>query len=114
MTDEEYIARRSHLASQNVMTADNPPADDLQALQEEYTQQCYERLLDGLWDDSERIQEYIMEGDYENTHLKLVFQKISDIMKTPGNLTSFSVAKAVDIYLRAEVFKEAEEHVNGL
>ena len=115
MNDKEFIARRAHLASQNVMTADNPPADDVQALTEQYIEQYTDRLMEDLYETPERIQEYILETSYENTKLLLLCEKLGEILyapPTPAVIAEFIAA--ADNFFAERITAEAKTYVENL
>ena len=114
MNDAEFKARRSHLASQNVMTANNPPADDVAGLTDYYVEQLTTEFMEGLYDSPDRIQEFIMEGDYDDSNLMLIFQCMSDILQLPNMLTVHAMQEALRAYLDTQTTKKAEEHVENI
>ena len=119
MNNEEFKARRLHLTNQNVMTANNPPADDVASLTDYYVEQITKELMEDLYNSPDRIQEYIMEGEYENTNLILIFQCLSDVLKIPNLVTInplsiFALLEALKTYLDAQTTKKAEEYVESI
>ena len=114
MNDEEFIARRAHLASQNVMTADNSPADDVAGLEEYYIEQKTAELMEGLYQDPERMQEYVLESHYENTNMLTVFGLFGDMMELPTTKNVIDFLSASGTFFEEAVKKETTDYVENL
>lgn len=114
MTDEEYIARRSHLRSINPQLADCPPADELAALEERFIDEKTAWYIDGMYDDPFFIQEQFMEADPDNTTLVVFFRKICEMMKDPDGFSRYSVTHATASFLEENFKQKATADVEAL
>lgn len=115
MTDDEYRSRRAHLRSINVHTADCPPDDELAVLEERYIEQITEERLKDLCGDHDRIQEYILESDYENNYFRLVCVGMAHLLSGDDTKATYATFKRVlTSFFEEAVKQEAIDYVEGL
>jgi len=114
MNDSEFIARRAHLASQNVMTADNPPADNVAGLEEYYIEQKTAELMENLYENPARLQEYILESDYEFTLMHKFCKHLGKFMLSLETGTIMEFLSASSNFFEEAVKKEATDYVENL
>lgn len=109
MTNEEYKSRRSHLRSINPHTADCPPADELQTLQEQYIEDRAFELRQNLYDSPERLQEYILESPLESTSMLEMCRHLGKIMMFPSSTAVADFLIASITFFEEAVMNEAIE-----
>lgn len=102
MTEEEYRHRRSHLRSIDPQTADAPPADELEALRGIFIEERTEELMEGLYQDPIRLQEYVLEAQYENTKLMKAITTLGEAINQPSALKT-----AIGVTFLKDFFEEA-------
>ena len=114
MNDSEFIKRRSHFNSINPQTADYPPADDIAGLTDFYVEEVTARLMENLYNSPERIQEYLVESDYEFTAMYRFATTLGTVLADPAlqNMNRFlGLARE---FFELSVQKEARDYVEGL
>lgn len=114
MTDDEYCNRRAHLRSINVYTADCPPDDELAALEERYIEQITEEKMENLYESPERIQEYILESDYENTRMLHACSSLGRAIQSRSATCADITLKLFNTFFENAVKKEATDYVGDL
>lgn len=102
MTEEEYRKRRAHLRSINPQIADCPPADELAALKSIFIKERTEELMESLYQDPIRLQEYVLEAHYENTKLMKAITTLGEAIAQPSALKS-----SIGITFLKDFFEEA-------
>lgn len=114
MNPEEYKKRRAHLGSINVQIANCDPSDELEALRERFIEERTSELMEGLYQDPERMQEYILESHYENTNMLAVCGLFGDMMLLPSTKNVIDFLSASGTFFEEAVTNVAMEEEQDL
>lgn len=114
MTEEEFLSRKKYLSKVNPQTADCPPEDEIAALKERFIDQLVEEEMSDLYEHPDKIQEYFMEANYDNTNLMIFFSWFTVFLNKATDTRIEQTLMSAALFLEEAVSNKFTEYVEEL